>query len=174
MENVKVPAFCDANRYEVLCKQMLDPLLKLAKKVTKNKHTAEDAVQEAFMKAQRHRLHFYDEQHFRRWMALATRHSSRDYVRKAERYSFLEDHKPFWYNVPADQYIPEIYVFKAEKRSYVAGMVNTLKPIYRLIIIDKYFYDLSYQEISAATGIKEATLRSHCHRALNLLRELYT
>lgn len=141
----------------------------IALSITRNKHTAEDIVQESFCKAYGHFHSINSHTHFDRWMVVTTMTTAYDYIKKNKRHVFLEDYKPMAANLPADTYLPESTVLQAEEKKTMRDQVESLKPIYSDIIRLKFFGDFSYHEIARLKGIKENTLRSRCHRALKLL-----
>ncbi|MFT4110897.1 RNA polymerase sigma factor [Propionicimonas sp.] len=49
-------------------------------------------------------------------------------------------------------------------------LCGTLTPVQRTAVVLRFYSDLSFAEIAAALGCREATARSHVHRATALLR----
>jgi len=148
--------------------------LKSAIKFTKNLDMAEDAVQESFIKAYVNWDHIQDYEHFVRWLALSTKHSCIDNVRKNSRYVLMEDLKPMGYHLKTDQHLPVEALIQWENRRELRKMVFSLPTPYRYILVKKYYRKRSYQEISRQTGITENTLRSRCYRALRQLQDRYS
>ena len=50
-------------------------------------------------------------------------------------------------------------------------MLQSLPPDYRLIIVLRYWQDLSYEEIAQATGTTESAVKSKLHRARKALAQ---
>ncbi len=159
--------------FTVLYKRYKDIAYNEALKVTKNRCSAEDAVQDAFFKASSNMDKILNEEHFVRWLIVATRRSAIDIVRKIKRYSFMEDFKPWCYHLRTNQHLPEASLLRKEVRKTLLSMVRSLPSPSCLIISRKFYHDLSYSEISEFSGVKENTLRSQCHRALKALQEKY-
>jgi RNA polymerase sigma factor (sigma-70 family) len=147
--------------------------LKLAKKITKNSHMAEDATQDSFIKAYRHRGKIQNSEHFNRWLTLSTTHSAIDNLRKNSRYLFIEDIQPLGYTLKAGEYLPVVALIERENRRELWKMVRSLTPAHSYILQQKYYLKRSYEEISQRTGISETTWRSRCHRALRKLQVRY-
>jgi RNA polymerase sigma-70 factor, ECF subfamily len=66
---------------------------------------------------------------------------------------------------------PDEALERAEARDAVAGAVAQLPPRYADCIELYFFFDLSYEEVSAVTGFTLNTVRSHIRRAKLLLAD---
>jgi RNA polymerase sigma-70 factor, ECF subfamily len=64
---------------------------------------------------------------------------------------------------------PEETALKHEKREQVQALLADLAPENRCAVIMRYWYDLSYEEIAAATGTTVSAVKSRLHRARLLL-----
>ncbi|MCD6291209.1 MAG: RNA polymerase sigma factor, partial [Anaerolineae bacterium] len=48
---------------------------------------------------------------------------------------------------------------------------NVLDPMYRIPVVLRYWYDLSYREIAEIMGVPESTVKTRLHRARLRLAE---
>ncbi len=68
---------------------------------------------------------------------------------------------------------PEDALTLQEKQKKLWQAVNSLKPIYREILIFRDYQDLSYAEIADALGIASGTVMSRLNKARTLLRQAW-
>jgi RNA polymerase sigma factor (sigma-70 family) len=132
---------------------------------------AEDAVQEAFVKAHRALDRFRDDAPFRPWLLRIVANEARNRRRSAGRRSTLairaaEDRRP-GDAAPS----PESAVLADETRSALLAAINGLRDEDREIIGARYFLDLNEAETAEALGLPRGTVKSRLSRALGRLRE---
>jgi RNA polymerase sigma-70 factor (ECF subfamily) len=125
---------------------------------------AEDAAQEAFVKAYRALDRFEDGAPFRPWLLRIVGNTARNRRRARGRRLGLQlraeavaDRRP----APS----PEAIVLDAERRQELLDAVNALRPEDRLVIGARYFLDLPEAEIAALAGIAPGTVKSRLFRA---------
>ena len=131
---------------------------------------AEDAVQEAFVKAYAALGRFRAGAPFRPWLLRIVANEARNRRRSAGRRTGLalraaEDRRP-GDAAPS----PESAVLADETRALLLGAVNGLRPEDREVIGARYFLDLSEAETAATLGIARGTVKSRLSRALGRLR----
>ena len=63
---------------------------------------------------------------------------------------------------------------QSERQEMVQKMLSTLKPKDRIMVILRYWYDHSYEEIAEVTGASVSAVKSRLHRARNALAESMT
>ena len=140
---------------------------------------AEDAAQEAFLKAYRNLHRFTLGKPFRSWLLkIATNHCL-DMIRKAQRHPRLplerrnaageEIEEAYWMKDPQDT--PEQAVEKAEAERRIAHAIQRLAPEYRAVIILADLQELDYAEVSAILAVPLGTMKSRLSRARRKLRE---
>jgi RNA polymerase sigma-70 factor (ECF subfamily) len=69
---------------------------------------------------------------------------------------------------------PEEEIERTERLNDVKSLVNSLKGIYKELILLRYFDELSYNEISEHTQLPEGTVKARLHRAKGMLRNMIT
>lgn len=67
---------------------------------------------------------------------------------------------------------PEEQAMRHEHRADLQAALNTLPPQDRSVLIMRYWYDLSYDEIAEATASTVSPVKSRLHRAGNALAPL--
>jgi RNA polymerase sigma-70 factor (ECF subfamily) len=131
---------------------------------------AEDAAQEAFVKAYAALGRFRAGAPFRPWLLRIVANEARNRRRSAGRRTGLalraaEDRRP-GDAAPS----PESAVLADETRALLLGAVNGLRPEDREVIGARYFLDLSEAETAETLGIARGTVKSRLSRALGRLR----
>jgi RNA polymerase sigma-70 factor, ECF subfamily len=132
---------------------------------------AEDAVQEAFVKAHGALGRFRDGAPFRPWLLRIVANEARNRRRSAGRRAGLalrsaEDRRP---DDAAPS--PESAVLADERRRWLLAGVNALGDSDREVIAARYFLELSEAEIAEILGIPRGTVKSRASRALRRLRD---
>jgi len=132
---------------------------------------AEDATQEAFVKAYAALARFRPDAPFRPWLLRIVANEARNRRRSATRrvglaLRVVEDRRP---DDAAPS--PESAVLAGERRSDLLNAVNGLRDEDREVIAVRYFLDLSEAEAAETLGIPRGTVKSRLSRALGRLRE---
>lgn len=150
------------------------PVYNLAYRMLGNAPEAEDAAQEAFLRAYTH-LHSYDPQRpFRSWLLSITSHHCIDRIRRRRiNWASLEDEKfASLEQQVSDCPDPEAAVTQREQSAEIQAMLATLAPIDRATVTLRYWYDCSYEEIADILNLTVSAVKSRLHRARNTLAEM--
>lgn len=145
------------------------PVYNLAYRMLGNVADAEDASQETFLRAYS-QLHTYDPgRKFSSWLLSIAAHHCIDQLRR-RRFAWLsidilDGLEWLWRN--SNQ--PEQATLDGEDRDEVRRLLLLLPEKYRLVIVLRYWYDLSYKEIAEVTRLSEAAVKTRLHRARALL-----
>lgn len=131
---------------------------------------ADDAVQEAFVKAHRALGRFRSDAPFRPWLLRIVANEARNRRRSAGRRSGLalraaEDRRP-GDAAPS----PESAVLAGEDRATLLAAINALRPEDREVIGARYFLDLNEAETADVLDLPRGTVKSRLSRALGRLR----
>ena len=132
---------------------------------------AEDAVQEAFVKAHAALHRFRAGAPFRPWLLRIVANEARNRLRSACRRAGLalrsvEDRRP-GDAAPS----PESAVLADERRRWLLAGINALRDEDREVISARYFLELSEREAADVLGLPRGTVKSRLSRALGRLRE---
>ena len=155
--------------YETLVRRYQDAAIRTAYMIAPD-GDAEDAVQEAFVKAYRALDRFRDGSPFRPWLLRIVANEARNRRRSASRQTGLalraaEDRRP-GDAAPS----PESAVLDREAQRVLVAALNELSRADREIIGARYFLDLSEAETADVLGLPRGTAKSRLSRAIGRLR----
>ncbi|MFO1479026.1 MAG: sigma-70 family RNA polymerase sigma factor [Turneriella sp.] len=149
-------------------------LYRLALAQLRNTSDAEDAVQEALIKAGRNAQTFRSESSEYTWVVRILINHCHDVQRKVARRSKRElsdealGHRSA--QVADSRAIPEQNIELSEVSRHLMEAVNELGETYKQLILMRYFEELSYEEIAAALEINLGTVKSRMNQAKTLLK----
>jgi len=155
-------------------------LLRIAEKITLNFEDAEEAVQEAFLKAHQKLHQFQCTSKFSTWLIRIALNESFTKLRK--RRQNLET--PLEYENADGEILPidfadwapnpeQIYG-RSEIRKILLGALNTLQPTLRATFVLRDLEGLSTEETAAVLNLNETAVKSRLLRARLQLREMLT
>lgn len=161
----------DVNAYEELVRRHQDAAVRVAA-VVAGPAEAEDAAQEAFVKAHRALAGFRTGAPFRPWILRIVANEARNRRRAAGRRDALalraERDRPEGDAAPS----PEGAVLALEDRRALLAAIEALREDDRLVLAYRYFLDLSEADMAQALGVARGTVKSRLSRALARLREV--
>jgi RNA polymerase sigma-70 factor (ECF subfamily) len=127
---------------------------------------AEDAAQEAFIRAWKHLPNYRPRSPFRNWVYRIATNAALDVLRR-ERETVDVDVLP----IPSSGAGPEAAVQEAEQSARVKQAVLELPEASRTVLVLREYEGLSYKEIADTLGIPIGTVMSRLNYARNRLRE---
>jgi RNA polymerase sigma factor (sigma-70 family) len=140
------------------------PLLRFAHGLVGQRETAEDLVQEAFLKLH---AHWDDVENPRAWLFRAIRNLSLNHLRDHKRETPL-DNGHEWQSDSPD---PEQALGRLEAVGTLQLLVSELDPDDRSLIALKYHENLKYDQISQRTGLSVSNVGYKLHHALKNLAD---
>jgi RNA polymerase sigma factor (sigma-70 family) len=157
----------DADAYAALVRAHQDVAFRTAMLITQNAAEAEEAAQDAFVKAWRALHRFRAGAPLRPWLLTIVANEARNRRRSAARQSALALRSV----VPGDAgHSAESAVLAAESRGALLAALSQLRPDDRLVLGCRYLLELSEAETAAALGVPAGTVKSRTSRALERLR----
>jgi RNA polymerase sigma-70 factor (ECF subfamily) len=159
----------DVAAYEELVRRYQDVALRTAYLVCPETD-ADDAVQEAFLKAYAALDRFRDGAPVRPWLLRIVANEARNRRRSAGRRAGLVQRAGELAG-PATVPSPESSVVADETRATLLAALNELRDEDREVIGARYLLELSESETADALGIPRGTVKSRTSRALGRLRE---
>lgn len=160
----------DTRAYGALIQEHQTIAFRTAYLITASAADAEDAVQEAAVKAYRALGRFRAGNPFRPWFLAIVANEARNRRRSAgrrERLALRAAEDPLSGGaVPS----PEAAILEAEQRAELLAAVDELREDDRLAIACRYFLGLSEEETASALGWRRGTVKSRTSRALDRLR----
>jgi RNA polymerase sigma-70 factor (ECF subfamily) len=158
--------------FEELAMPLFDSLYNFASWLVHNKSSAEDLVQETYLKALRSFASFQPGTNFRAWMFRILRNtflSSRSTLDRRMTVEIeSEDDFPV---LPATSATPESLLIERSRKNAVQNAIEQLPVIFREVILLCDVEDASYQEIAEILSIPMGTVMSRLARARKAVRE---
>lgn len=136
---------------------------------------AEDAAQEAFLRAYAHLDRYEPGRPFRTWLLSIASNHCIDRLRKRRlTWLSLDESLPPHAAFNADAQEPEDAVINRERNDALQTLLAELPPDYRAAVVLRYWYDLSYAEIAEMLNTTESAIKSRLFRARQNLAEKLT
>ena len=160
----------DAPAYEEIVHAHQAIAFRTAYLVTGNAADAEEAAQDAFVKAYYALSRFRRGAPFRPWLLRIVANEARNRRRSSGRRGALAARAADAESSGDAAPSPEAALLTGERRDAVLAAVNALRDEDRLVIGCRFFLELSEEETAAALGVPQGTVKSRLSRALERLR----
>jgi RNA polymerase sigma-70 factor (ECF subfamily) len=164
------------NAFEEIVEMYKDKVYQLCYRMLGNKHEAEDAAQETFIRAYMNLNSFNLKMKFSTWLYRIATNLCIDRLRKKKPDYYLDadiagtEGLTMYSQIPAETVLPEKEVESMELREQIQEEIEKLPDKYRAVIILKYIEDLSLNEISEILGMPLGTVKTRIHRGREALR----
>lgn len=137
-----------------------------------NAGEAEDAAQEAFLRAYQHLKRYDPTRSFKTWLLSIASNHCIDRLRK-RRLTWLSIDEPLPAHpaLTSTEETPEQATVTGERQEAVQNLLSGLAPDYRAAVILRYWYDMSYAEIAVTLDTTESAIKSRLFRARQMLAE---
>jgi len=156
--------------YEQLVRRYQELAFRVAYVITGSASDAEDAAQEAFVKAYFALGRFRTGAPFRPWMLQIVANVARNRRSStARRFTLSLDDAAF---VPDTEESPEDTILGAERVERLIDCLNELREDDRRILTYRYLLELSEAEMADSLGVARGTVKSRLSRALARARSL--
>jgi RNA polymerase sigma-70 factor (ECF subfamily) len=167
-EIVKAVLGGDTEAFAVLVDRYQERCVRLALHIVGNREDAEDAVQEAFLRAYRHLSGYREHDKFAAWLYRILVNQCRTSIARRERRE-LPMAEWEWDTI---RWIAPCALEQGALRDELARALATLAPDQREAVVLRFADDLTYDEMSAITGAGVSALKMRVQRACARLREL--
>lgn len=148
------------------------PVYNLCYRMLGNANDAEDAAQEAFLRAYKAMARYDQNRSFATWLLSIASHYCIDQLRKRRFMTFsLDDDERYWFKPPDPGPRPETALLMSEKQAQVQVMLDILAPKDRAAVVMRYWYKYSYQEIAQSLSLTVSAVKSRLHRARRQLAD---
>jgi len=158
---------------ELFVRQYETDVFRLALSIVGDQAEANEITQETFLSALKSFRLYQEKNSLRAWLYTIALNHSRSHLRKhkfLERlevtvtniFQLEENHKPT---------SPEDIFIQGEKEAVIWAELNKLDERHRMVVILRYFHDLSISEIAEILAINEGTIHSRLHTARERLRK---
>jgi RNA polymerase sigma-70 factor (ECF subfamily) len=153
----------DHAAYAELVERYQAAIFRLAFKLLRRQSDAEDATQEAFVRAYVHLDSYNDRFRFYTWLAAITSHYCYRLLRQRRTLTLPEDgqlHPPAFVEDG-----PELSLLLRERNAEIHRMLAALPERSRELLVLRHWHSLSYEELAAATNQSLSAVKSQLHRA---------
>jgi RNA polymerase sigma-70 factor, ECF subfamily len=172
-ENSWIESACrqDDEAFAHLVEKYQRPVFNLCYRLLGTPMAAEDAAQEAFVRAYEHLASYDTRRSFSSWLLSIASHYCIDQLRrKHHQLLSLDDLTPdVW---TAEQLAePEEVVLEREKDREVTSLLLQLPADYRAAVVLRYWYDFSYEEIAQTLETTVSAIKSRLFRARQMMAQ---
>jgi RNA polymerase sigma-70 factor, ECF subfamily len=164
----------DLDAFEVLMRQHNRMLFRTARAILRDDAEAEEALQDAYMKAYRALGQFRGDSKLSTWLVRIKANEALMRLRKRTRTAEIEElHAAA---VPEETAVkkeeqPENQAARKQLRGLLESKIDALPEAFRTVFMLRGLEEFSVEETAAALDIPEATVRTRFFRARSLLRE---
>ena len=158
----------DESAFTQLVEMYQTPIYNLCYRMLGEAREAEDAAQESFLRAYSQLRRYDPRRSFKTWVFSVASHYCIDQLRKRrliwlslEDEEALPPHPALQDGTPG----PDEMAVRHEQEAAVQAMLARLAPEDRSVVVMRYWYDLSYEEIAEATRTTVSAVKSRLHRA---------
>lgn len=162
--------------FEELVRRYQRPIASYVYRMVGDYDAALDLTQEVFIKVYNSLSRYRSEFKFSTWIYKIAHNAAIDHLRRhnvREQHLVVgdDDTRPAL-TIESRRLTPEQESERAERRSEIESVVQTLPPAYRELIVLRHSHDLSYDEIAEVTGLPLGTVKNRLFRAREAMRDL--
>ncbi|MBP9951491.1 MAG: RNA polymerase sigma factor [Cypionkella sp.] len=168
----------DAAAFEVLMRRHNQLLFRTARSILKNDAEAEDAAQEAWLRAWRALAGYRAESKLSTWLVRIVTNEALGRLRRTSAHIIpLEvamlspDPKTQAALTEAPSHGPEQELLRTQLRRLMEVRIDLLPEVFRTVFMLRAVEEMSVEEVATALDIPQATVRSRFFRARSLMRE---
>ena len=173
-------ALGDDKAFEIIMRANNRALFRAARSILQDDAEAEDAVQEAYIRAYQALDTFRGQAKLATWLTRIVINEALEKMRKRKRESGtvslenvvdLESHIDIANTATPGPDAPDRSVMRAQTRKLLESRIDQLPAAFRTVFILRALEEMSVEETAACMDIPEATVRTRFFRAKSLLRE---
>lgn len=155
--------------FSVLVERYKDAVQNLAYRMLGNVTEAEDITQETFVRAYTQLATYKAVHKFSTWLLSIASHLAIDQLRRRRFLALPLDDVPFLEWIVDMGISPEQSALQGEQQDEIQSYLERLPAKYRAVIVLRYWYDFSYEEIATALKLTPPLVKARLHRARELL-----
>src|SRR5579883_2211527 len=155
--------------FEVLVERYKDAVQNLAYRMLSNVTEAEDVTQEVFVRAYTQLSTYKPAHKFSTWLLSIASHLAIDQLRRRRFLALPLEDVPFLEWIVDVGVSPEQSALQGEQQDEIQSYLQRLPSKYRAVIVLRYWYDFSYEEIANTLHLTPALVKARLHRARELL-----
>jgi RNA polymerase sigma factor (sigma-70 family) len=157
------------NAFSTLVERYKDAVQNLAYRMLGNVTEAEDVTQESFVRAYTQLATYKPAHKFSTWLLSIASHLAIDQLRRRRFLALPLEDVPFLEWIVDAGTSPEQSALQGEQQDEIQTYLQRLPYKYRMVIVLRYWYDLSYEEIAKMLNLTPALVKARLHRARELL-----
>lgn len=162
----------DQDAFAELVYTYQDAVYNLCYRLLSERTEAEDAAQEAFLRAYLNLQRYDPSRSFKTWLlTIASNHCIDRLRRRRMQWLSIEDEMLPGLSLSSDEPEPEDAAMTKEQKTAIQGLLDQLNPEYRAAVVLRYWYDYSYSEIADILDTTESAIKSRLFRARQILAE---
>jgi len=180
----------DLRAFEIIVERYQEAVYRTVYRLLRNRQEAEDAAQEAFIKCYQHLSQYDETRPFPPWLYRIATNLTLSKLRRQKKYQFVPwdlffnrvtttaDPRNQGFNLTSRNGVkmgnadPEAVWEEKEARSEITLALKKLKPLDQLVIILRYFEELSYEEIAVILQTNRNNVEVRLYRARQKLRAI--
>lgn len=166
----------DESAFSGLLNKHLKPVYNFVYRFVNEAQTANDLVQETFLKAWKNIKRFDTGKNFKTWIFTIAKNTTYDYLRKKKTIPFSnfidEEGNNKLENISEDEILSDEILNRKNIAQEMEKKLNEIPEKYRIILTMHYKEDFSLQEIAQILGEPYNTIKSRHIRGLKKLKEL--
>jgi len=152
-----------------LVERYKDAVHNLAYRMLGNVTEAEDVTQETFVRAYTQLATYKPAHKFSTWLLSIASHLAIDQLRRRRFLALPLEDVPFLEWIVDMGISPEQSALEGEQQDEIQLYLQRLPGKYRAVIVLRYWYDFSYEEIARTLSLTPALVKARLHRARELL-----
>ncbi len=147
-----------------------DSVYNLCYRMLGERTEAEDAAQEAFLRAYMNLRRYDQNRSFKTWILTIASNHCIDRIRKRRmHFTSIDEPTPATLSLSSDDPLPEQVTLFNERSQEVQELLDELQPDYKAAVVLRYWYDYSYAEIAEIMETTESAIKSRLFRARQML-----
>lgn len=163
----------DEQAIENLVRAYETNVFRLALSIVGDASTANEVMQETFIAALRSLRSYKEKSSLKAWLYTITLNISRSHLRKQKVLEKLRINLASILQVDAQkQSSPEDSIIQSEKERAIWTALHKLDDKHRMVVVLRYFQNLSVSEIAEILSVNEGTIHSRLHTARERLRNV--
>ncbi len=159
----------DQEAFASIVEKYKDPVFNVAYRMLGNPTEAEDVAQETFVRAYTQLRTYQEGRRFSTWLLSIASHLSIDQLRRRRFLALPLENAPFLEWIADLGAGPEQAALQVEASDEMQKVLSALPTKYRTVLVLRYWYDLSYEEIAEMLGLTSALVKARLHRARELV-----
>jgi RNA polymerase sigma factor (sigma-70 family) len=156
---------------EMFVRQYETGVFRLALSIVGDQAEAHEITQETFISALRSLPAYQENKSLKAWLYTIALNKSRSQLRKRKTLERLRTSLNSIFRVELQkQMLPEESTIQKDKEAEIWNELNKLDEPFRIVVILRYFHELSIADISEILSVNEGTIHSRLHTARERLR----